>query len=78
MVFDIICNLVLRVSNLHTFFGMPTNRGRRVVDILSGSGPDDLGSNPSDSVPLITTRLHRFPRESFLFSRVFFFVKSDV
>lgn len=35
-------------------------RGRRVVDILSGSGPDNLGSNPGDSVKTF------FEKKSFL------------
>ncbi len=49
-------------------------RGRRVVDILSGSGPDNLGSNPSDSVKTF------FRKESFIketFSLMEFYYESN-
>ena len=48
--------------------------GRRVEDILSGSGPDDLGSNPSDSVQTFLER--KFDQRNKVFSFTgFLFVK---
>ena len=48
--------------------------GRRVEDILSGSGPDDLGSNPSDSVQTFLER--KFDQRNKIFSFTgFLFVK---